>query len=591
MARSWNFPRWRNVVMQAVMCGVLGATVGLAALVDHRLRDALFLPLTNPISEGSITFRLPAGWKISTRIDEGGSLIQTAVDPQPGSERVMTISVQRVERLMPPVEYLHISGRLAGNLREQPADSITIDGWPGQYMPWFGARRSGDAAVEVEALVCCVILPDYQAVTLRLEKPAVLDPADRRLVREVIDSMSFGGLDHPQPGTLALGNDASVDIPADFVVFPQPDPLRRDRMIVSQTPQGQWISAQLIPLLLANQPVESLRQILAADEHQDSRDPGQAKRWLVAQVSAAGPDHWLIDPEPIERPELLVHHLATLTTNDKGQGLLVVLTATNPAGDDDLDQVWSQLETRIHLGGSTDLTGLLSTGAAAVADKAPLSTPPRQSWQLWWRGNSAQGWTMEDTDSSGKARFRQTRWRNWEGTITQMLEQCSPLEQAGDYSIQVQRSDAEAEPFSRFITLFEESTNVSDTISTRVGLLEPTVVDRPPAFVPSTAMGGWLANLPPKPLALWTDRFQGAAAELLFTPLLLLVHPVDSAAKDLRCFEVELSGTGQLSRWYFRPDGALDHADFPGKLALRPSTLAQVQSAMGNDPRLTVESR
>jgi hypothetical protein len=100
-----------------------------------------------------------------------------------------------------------------------------------------------------------------------------------------------------------------------------------------------------------------------------------------------------------------------------------------------------------------------------------------------------------------------------------------------------------------------------------------------------------LANLPQKPSALWTDRFQGAAAELLFTPLLLLVHPVDSAAADLRCFEVELSGTGQLSRWYFRNDGSLDHADFPGKLTLRPSTLAQVQSAMGNDPRLTVESR
>jgi len=80
-------------------------------------------------------------------------------------------------------------------------------------------------------------------------------------------------------------------------------------------------------------------------------------------------------------------------------------------------------------------------------------------------------------------------------------------------------------------------------------------------------------------------------AELLFTPLLLLVHPVDSAAKDLRCFEVELNGTGQLSRWYFRSDGGLDHADFPGKLTCRPSMLAQVQSAMGNDPRLTVQSR
>jgi hypothetical protein len=237
------------------------------------------------------------------------------------------------------------------------------------------------------------------------------------------------------------------------------------------------------------------------------------------------------------------------------------------------------------------LDGLLATGGAAVAANAPLSGPPPQGWELWWRGGSAQGWTLEAADPSGKARLRQSRWRNWEGTVTRILEQCSPLERPGDYSIQIQRSDAEAEPFSPFVNLFEQSTNIADTVSTMVGMLEPTVVARSPAFVPSAALGGWLAKLPDKPLALWTDRFASTRAELALSPLLLLVRPMDSPVRDLRCVQVEVSGTGQLSRWYFRTDGGLDHADFPGKLTVRPSTLAQVQSAMGNDPRLSVQSR
>jgi hypothetical protein len=586
MPSTWNFPRRRHLLLQTVMCTLLGGTVALAALVDYRLHEALYIPLANSIVDGPITFRLPAGWKTSVQSDDSGSVTQMAVEPTPGGGRVLSLSRQRVDRLMPPVEYLHISGRLAGNMREQPADTLNIDGWPAQIMAWLGMRRSGESAVETEAVLCCVILPDYQAITLRLDKPSPMDAADRRLIREVLESLSFTGLDHPGSGRLDLGAGDWVDVPSDFTVFPQPDPLRRDRMVVSQ---GQWISAQFIPIALADQPVESLRQLLAADEHQDSRDPAEAKRWLFAQISQSDQNHWIIQ-EPIE-PEILVHHLATLTTNAKGQGLLVVLTTISPATDADLDQAWTELENEIHLDGSANMDDLLRTGAAAVADKPPLAQPPRQEWQIWQRGGSAQGWTIQGGDTASRIRVRQSRLRNWEGTVTQMLEQTSPLRRSGDYSIQVQRSDAEAEPFSRFGNLFQENTNVSDTISMMAGMLESTTVDRSPAFVPSAALGGWLASLPDKPLALWTDRFVGVESELLLSPVLLLVRPIHSASPALRCLEVELSGTGQLSRWYFQPDGTLDHAEFPGNLTMRPSAADKVQSALGNDPRFSIQGR
>ena len=68
-------------------------------------------------------------------------------------------------------------------------------------------------------------------------------------------------------------------------------------------------------------------------------------------------------------------------------------------------------------------------------------------------------------------------------------------------------------------------------------------------------------------------------------------RPIGSVPAGLHGIEVELSGTGQLSRWYFHSDGTLDHADLPGKLTIRPSTAVQIQSSMGNDPRLAIQVR
>ncbi len=70
MARSWQYPRWRRVVAQAVLWAVFAATVGMAGLVVRQRRLAGSVELTNPYQVDlpagvRVTARLPKGWLVT----------------------------------------------------------------------------------------------------------------------------------------------------------------------------------------------------------------------------------------------------------------------------------------------------------------------------------------------------------------------------------------------------------------------------------------------------------------------------------------------------------------------------------------------
>ena len=63
MARNWLLAHWRRIAMQAALCAVLLATIGLAALVTHEKRLALRLPLIDPPRGiGQLVAQWPRGW-------------------------------------------------------------------------------------------------------------------------------------------------------------------------------------------------------------------------------------------------------------------------------------------------------------------------------------------------------------------------------------------------------------------------------------------------------------------------------------------------------------------------------------------------
>jgi hypothetical protein len=62
MARNWQYPRWRRLLMQSAMWVILGGTVGLAALLDRHQRQETRINLTPPMQVGNVVLRLPANW-------------------------------------------------------------------------------------------------------------------------------------------------------------------------------------------------------------------------------------------------------------------------------------------------------------------------------------------------------------------------------------------------------------------------------------------------------------------------------------------------------------------------------------------------
>jgi hypothetical protein len=64
MARNWQYPRWRRLLMQSAMWVILGGTVGLAALLDRHQHQEMRINLTAPMQVGGVRLRLPSHWMI-----------------------------------------------------------------------------------------------------------------------------------------------------------------------------------------------------------------------------------------------------------------------------------------------------------------------------------------------------------------------------------------------------------------------------------------------------------------------------------------------------------------------------------------------
>ena len=65
MAKSWQYPRSRRILMQAAMWLIFGGTIALAALVNRHETEARRVDLTDPQTFGNLELSLPRGWQTS----------------------------------------------------------------------------------------------------------------------------------------------------------------------------------------------------------------------------------------------------------------------------------------------------------------------------------------------------------------------------------------------------------------------------------------------------------------------------------------------------------------------------------------------
>jgi hypothetical protein len=585
MARNWHFSRWRFAGMQVVMWVVLCGALGLAALETNSAHRALLASMGRPIVEGTLTFRFPADWHVvSERADQ--ALIYQAEEQSGDADRKLTIVYQRVDHLMPPVQYLERNLLLPRTSGEMDRQWIALNGWPGQMLRWQMMKTAPTGDGENLSTICvCAVLPTYKAIMLRLDKLGDVTPEDMDLVTGMLKGMSISDLPAAADNAIDLGA-ARISVPTDFIVYPQTDALRKDRTIVRQTAGGGWISVDLVPVEMSgNLPTAWwLNGALASREQFDPHDPLPSLSWLDANLVKETDNRWRI--EPADSADSPVRRRAYLVTGPANQGLEIILTAQSPASEAEIDQAMGDLSGKIQFGTAADLNTLLAQGALALSAAPDASSElAGEFWWLWSRAEAVEGWTRGSSPTTGQLPVRDTVKVDLQSNVVSTLQRWSLSDSPAGVWAQLTRLDGQQQ--ATFTSNTRLSDNIVSTLTVGPDAQKTTTMPLTPGFVSSAHLPRLLPVISQKPVAVWTDSFPGGEADPLPSPVLLLVHTI-SSDDSTRCVEAEINGTGKISRWYFRADGTLDHADFAGGLNLRTAAQSDIQSAIQSDRRLTL---
>src|SRR3954469_25813959 len=95
MAKNWQYGRLRAIALQVVMWLIFGASLGLAAYIDHRKSVQLDVRLGEPRPLGRLTVRLPQGWEVEDDAGPPQALVAKDFDRQGRQRRTLRITQEQ----------------------------------------------------------------------------------------------------------------------------------------------------------------------------------------------------------------------------------------------------------------------------------------------------------------------------------------------------------------------------------------------------------------------------------------------------------------------------------------------------------------
>jgi hypothetical protein len=603
--------------MQCVMALVLAGTMGLAALVDRNRQAAYAVSLSTPVIDGDLSFQLPARWQVShgRRI---GLIVREASEPARGdgpAPRQLTIFRQRLDQPITPLEYLQ-SSRLFGSIAAPNLDTGTRDstpisfgGWPGIMLAGAWRIEQGDTESVQKTIVACAVLPNNQAVTIRLDGQGLIEQSDEDIVRQVAGSVHIAGAaPPPSGGSIELSNGARFRVPDNCLAVPESDPDRTSRQLVG-APGRESMLIELSPVETIS--ADTANQLRTALSTHDTI-------WLKADGKKIAPGQWKFMLPDLSEADFPRQAYAGVDAD--GRGLLAIFHA-GAARDDYFDSTWN-----------TIAAGLQTSDAASQATTESISNPnsPRPdphiamlaggselvrglgrrqaqpsggdpSWWLLADDELSNGWSVVFPDEDRS----ETRYRTADGHVFRVTQRWIGSRNwrsyAGGIEVELTGSPSAGEPVNTplFIQQIDQHDNriqLRTTVRNQAKPFEQDVTI-PSCYVPAAWLSVALAAAPAAPIILMTDRVPGLLnIPLLFGPLTILVAPTARPSKVsppagmvLHGIQMQVSGSGTISRWYFRPDGELDQIDFPGGSRMVRSDAQTITQLFHADPQLNTD--
>jgi hypothetical protein len=442
------------------------------------------------------------------------------------------------------------------------------------------------------------------------------------MVRQIAEGMKIDGEQswQKQPA-LTLSSGLTVKLPEDWLLAPPVDGNRTKRTIVLERDNSMRV--EIFPcVLFPDDGADLVRSMLLAGHPELCgaklmRD--EAGLWRAQWPGAgAGSPH--------------ISGGRAIVRGDGNSALLVFYGA--PVDSGDFNHAFDVMSANAMVGGGgggggggdvPEYAAMLKTGDAEVKRLMAMPRPPvndPSEADEWWTlrdigaggGNTTSGnvgWIHEQRDDTAEwAGRREVRWRI-DKHVTLVIEHWTGDAGLANYRYDLSTRDSDlprqASPAAAaaaaqdapFTSTADQSTllhNAKLAMRAHCGDSEwiPPSASPPPGYAP----GGWLAaalgQLPAQPMLIQTESIAGFALQgvALPRPMRLIVTPVgpgrttDNGHTVLRCVTVEISGTGALLRFFYRPDGVLDSIDYPDDLQQTQSDETQVKFQFGGDRRM-----
>ena len=622
---------------------ILGATLGLAAFVNHERRRSLRVELGPPAEYGSMTVRMPRAWDVIAPNESDPRVVVSATEPaqtptrRPGQGRTVTILRERLPAARGPLEHLLISisqpAAVQGPAQWQDAiESVTIGGWPGLMVSLAKVQQNqlekraqpdepddDPRGWPRKAYVACAVLPSRHAVVIQLEGSGTNELSDVEVLKQIAAGIEITA--QPplgQPGeTVALEGGARVTAPNGFRPVYENDPNRIERQLWGSGDARSWTSCELVPLLLAPEEMGKEAQAIAiALQTRDRR-----LRGAVIEADKEHPRRWRIAPTPTPFSELFptIAYVIADERGDRGaisagprRAVLAVFRGAEGT-QRRFEQAWEEIAGGVSFVGETDYAAMLALGeteARRLSDRgmARLIRSPRdEQWWLWLDEDEHVnlGWSSVAWDLSGPPPQKRTTaaapagapapWgerrtvrRGTDGRLIHVTE-----EWFGDlrtYELFANTTVGDGTETFKQTTRFDGGELVMTETAgrnKRTGHWERVA---PPQFVP----GGWLSlligELTRQPLILRTESFVGHEGSAPPEPMTLIVaHNAEATTRSavdgtpLRCVTVQVNGSGEVSRWFFREDGRTERIEFAAGLRRLPSDPKTVRFTFEHD--------
>lgn len=630
MPRPSDYTLPRRRMLHVVMATILAGTLGLAALVGSMNRRFSRVELIEkPVRFDDISIRLPVGW---TNVDdrEDARTLATAMEdgPSPQRARRLTIMCEALAAPMSPIQYLverlgvPVKDGSEGEIAE--LEAVTIAGQPGAIISISSLRIGNDApAVRVpqKDVYAAAVLPSRRAVVVHLRGIGESDQGDEMVVRKVAGALAIGSepaVPAVAQSEISLRGGTNFAVPPGLLCVEPNDPLRADRLLwpvlgadddVGQL-EARWLTVEVIECLFIAPAAEAGNERDVANAAFETLLLSRDATWRGAAITPAGQGAWRAEPRsPAGGSWALASRQAYLLADPGGRALLAIFRG-GVGGRSDIGSIWKSLAGSVKFGASPDIRTLETRGAAVASAMAgigyeKLVSDRTEQWWLWTdaRDRPHRGWSHVDFDVAagiGELRGEIARRIRQGNEVTRLNGRFRSSDAAADYHSSVTRAaaqPAESAPVEQTIALRDQRLGLA--LGPPGNVRPEWEIAMPQQFVPGALLPLLMDQFHRDPgegeLIVRSEEFMGVEAAGPPQPLTILIRSVENVGRlaegetePMRCVEAEVNGSGMLSRWYFRKDGAVECVDLPGGLQRTRSDFNTVKFAFDQDPRMAL---